>query len=406
LRYEARVPTEKLYWEDPFRAAGEARVAQVAQFQGKPSIVLDRTLFYPEGGGQLGDRGALRVGDRTIVVHDVQIDDDGVIHHVVDSTADDLLGAQVQLEVDRARRRDHMSQHTGQHVLSRALIEVAKAETVSARLGSETSTIDVSVNALDERAIAAAEDLVNDLVLADAIVRSHFPTAEELAAMPLRRAPKVSTGIRVIEVEGFDFTPCGGTHVGRTGQIGAVRVTGVEKYKGGTRVTFLAGRRALDDARGKDAVLRELARAFTCGVGDVPNAVGKLRADLKSRTDAYSVMRGELVQLLADRLHAAHPVDPLGTRIVVLRDGDDLASLRALAGALARRPDVIAFVGSRDEDGGDLAVVVERGGDAKFDCGAWLKSAASSLGGRGGGRPERAEGRLPPSADLAALALT
>jgi alanyl-tRNA synthetase len=398
------VATAKLYWDDPFLLHGEATVLARSELAGAPSIVLDRTIFYPEGGGQLGDRGTL--GE--LLVRDVQIDDDGTVHHLIDlpreGALDDLVGKSVLLTVDRMRRRDHMSQHTGQHVLSRALLEVAKAETVSARLGAETSTIDVSVTALDERAIAAAEDMVNELVLADQQVRSHFPTPEELAAMPLRRAPKVSTGIRVIEVEGFDFTPCGGTHVHRTGQIGAVRVTGVEKYKGGTRVTFLAGHRATGDARAKEAVLRELARAFTCGIDDVPSAVGKLRADLKSRTDAFAAMRGELMQLLAERLHAAHPVDPAGTRIVVTRDGDDLASLRALASALARRPDVIAFTGSRDKDSGELLVVVERGAQTSFDCGAWLKKAAAASGGRGGGRPDRAEGRLPAAFDLVAAA--
>jgi alanyl-tRNA synthetase len=379
---------------------GEATVLARSEHAGAPSLILDRTIFYPEGGGQLGDRGT--IGD--LLVRDVQIDDEGTIHHLVEAAPEELVGKTAKLSVDFARRRDHMSQHTGQHVLSRALIEVAKAETVSARLGTDTSTIDVSIPSLDERAIAAAEDMVNDLVLADHAVRSHFPNAEELAAMPLRRAPKVSTGIRVIEVEGFDFTPCGGTHVHRTGQVGAMRVTGIEKYKGGTRVTFLAGRRALGDARAKDSVLRELARAFTCGVGDVPNAIGKLRADLKARTDAFAVMRGELVQFLADRLHAAFPVDPAGTRIVVVREGDDLAALRALATALARRPDVIAFVGSRDKESGELLVVVERGAQASFDCGAWLKKTAAALGGRGGGRADRAEGRLPGTADLTALA--
>lgn len=392
--------TAKVYWDDPFLLHGEATVLAQAEFSGSPSIVLDRTLFYPEGGGQLGDRGTL--GE--LVVRDVQIDDDGVVHHLVESIPEGLVGKSVKLSVDGVRRRDHMSQHTGQHVLSRALIEVAKAETVSARLGADTSTIDVSLSALDERAIARAEDVVNELVLGDQIVRSHFPTPEELAAMPLRRAPKVSTGIRVIEVEGFDFTPCGGTHVHRTGQIGAVRITGVEKYKGGTRVTFLAGHRATHDARAKEGILRELARAFTCGIDDVPNAIGKLRADLKSRTDAFAGMRGELMQLLAERLHAAHPIDPAGTRIVVVREGDDLASLRALASALARRPDVIAFAGSKDKDSGELLVVVERGAQASFDCGAWLKKTAAALGGRGGGRPDRAEGRLPATADLAAAA--
>jgi len=389
--------TEKLYWKDPFATSFEAEVVAV---EGE-TVVLDRSLFYPEGGGQLGDRGTLTVAGRALRVRDTQIDDDGRIRHLVDGAVN--VGERVTGTIDRDRRRDHMSQHTGQHVLSRALVEVARAETVSARLGEGSCTIDTDKNALDEATIARAEDLVNDLVMSDVAVRSHFPTPEELAAMPLRRAPKVSTGIRVIEVAGFDFTPCGGTHVASTGQIGPIKVVGVEKYKGGTRVSFAAGRRALVDAREKDAVLRELARAFTCGIGEVPAAVTKLRADLKARTDAFAVARGELMQLLAERLLAAHPVDPLGTRIVVTREGDDLATLRALSSALTRRPDVIAFVASRDVSG-DQLLVVERGAGASFDAGTWFKANVVGKGGRGGGRPERAEGRLPGSVDIAELA--
>lgn len=387
--------TEKLYWHDPFATSFEARVVA---FEGG-AVVLDRTLFYPEGGGQLGDRGTLN----DVVVRDVQIDDDGRIRHVLAEGEWALeVGTLVRGAIDRDRRRDHMSQHTGQHVLSRALIEVARAETVSARLGESSCTIDTDKNALDDAAIARAEDLVNDLILSDVEVRSHFPTPEELAVMPLRRAPMVSTGIRVIEVEGFDFTPCGGTHVSRSGQIGPIKVVGVEKYKGGIRVSFSAGRRALDEARQKDAVLRELARSFTCGVGEVPAAIGKLRADLKARTEAFSNARGELMALLAERLLATHPADPLGTRILVVREGDDLQTLRALTGALAKREDVIAFAASRDPSG-DLLLVVERGGKASFDAGTWFKRNAAAHGGRGGGRSERAEGRLPATVDLAAL---
>lgn len=385
--------TEKLYWQDPFGTSFEARVIAVEP----GAVILDRSLFYPEGGGQLGDRGALFVGRRTVAVTDVQIDDDGAIRHLVEEPVE--LGASVTGTIDRERRRDHMSQHTGQHVLSRALIEVARAETVSARLGEGSCTIDTDKSALDDATLARAEDLVNELVLRDVPVRSHFPSPDELAQMPLRRAPKVATGVRVIEVEGFDFTPCGGTHVDRSGQIGPIKIVSVEKYKGSVRVSFAAGRRALADARAKDSVLRELARAFTCGIGEVPAAVAKLRADLKTRTEAYAHARGELMQLLAERLLAAHPVDPLGTRILVVREGDDLQTLRTLAGALAKRPDVIAFAASR-EASGDWSLVVERGASVSFDAGAWFKRVATAHGGRGGGRPERAEGRLPGSVDL------
>jgi len=239
-------------------------------------------------------------------------------------------------------------------------------------------------------------------------VRQLFPTAEELAKMPLRRAPKVATGVRVIDIEGFDLSPCGGTHCTRSGQIGVVRVVGLEKYKGGWRVTFHAGRRALDDARKKEAVLADLARDFTCGMLDVGGAVGKVRAELKARMDALSSTRGELVELLAERVLAAHPADPSGTtRIVLVRERDDVAMLRTLAGRLATRADVVAFCAAPDA-GGDkgepgLTVVVQRGAGARFDCGAWLKRVAAAHGGRGGGRPERAEGRLPAGPDGVSL---
>jgi len=394
--------SEKLYWADPFATAFEA-TARVGELAGRPTVVLDRTLFYPESGGQLADRGTLVVGARPLQVEDVQVDDAGLIHHLVAGPIDALDGV-VRGSIDAARRRDHMAQHTAQHALSRALVDVARAETVSSRLGASTCTIDVE-GALGERDLARAEDLVNGLVMNDVPVRSLFPSPDELARMPLRRAPKVDRDVRVIEIEGFDLSPCGGTHCTATGQIGAVRVVGLEKYKGGWRVTFHAGRRALDDARKKEAVLAELAREMTCGLLDVGSAVAKLRGELKARMDTLSTTRGELVELLAARVLAAHPPDASGTtRIVLLRERDDVPMLRTLAGRLAARPDVVAFCASPEERGGDLSVVVQRGSGVSFDCGAWLKGAAARHGGRGGGRPERAEGRFPGGLRLDDLA--
>jgi alanyl-tRNA synthetase len=238
-------------------------------------------------------------------------------------------------------------------------------------------------------------------------VRQHFPSAEELARMPLRRAPKVAANVRVIEIDGFDLSPCGGTHCTRTGQVGLVRVVGLEKYKGGWRVTFHAGKRALDDVRRKDAVLGELAREFTCGPLDVRGAVGKLKAELKARMDALSTTRGELVELLAERVLASHPPEASGTtRIALVREHDDLGMLRTLAGRLASRADVVAFCAAPDPTSGDWSIVVQRGSSASFDCGAWLKAVAAAhrdQGARGGGRPERAEGRLPRTAPLEQL---
>jgi alanyl-tRNA synthetase len=427
--------TEKLYWTDPFArtfSGARARLATwtpTATGSARASIVLDRTLFYPEAGGQMADVGTLSLLGRTLHVRDVQIDDGGAIHHLVDEPADefadDLARAtdEVAGEIDASRRIDHMAQHTAQHALSRALVEVARAETISARLGAGGCTIDVG-GAIDDRDLVRAEDLVNSVVTGDVIVRQHFPSPEELARLPLRKAPTVDRDVRVIEIEGFDFTPCGGTHCTRTGQIGLVRVVDLERKKAGWRVTFHAGRRALDDVRAKDAVLAALARDFTCGMLDVAAAVAKLQGDLKARTDLLATTRGELVELLGERELALHPPDPSGTTpILVLRDnaasvgagapadkpGTDLSMLRALAGRLASRPDVVAFCAAKENTapaGSEWVVVVQRGASATFDCGAWVKDAAGAHGGRGGGRPERAEGRLPGSVALERLTRT
>lgn len=392
------MPTEKLYWDDPFATSFVAGGALRGDFQGKPSIVLPKTLFYPEAGGQLADLGALSLGEREVQVSDVQIDDAGVIHHLASDvpTGEVWGGVPVRGAIDRERRRDHMAQHTAQHMLSRALADVAGAETLSARLGATLCTIDIDKGHLDDRDLARACDLVNAVVMDDVEVRQHFPSPEELARMPLRRAPKVSENIRVIEVAGFDFSPCGGTHCTRTGQIGVVTVAGVERYKGGTRVGFHAGKRAIVDARKKDEALAALAKEFTCGLLDVGNAVTKLRGNLKARSDALSAARGELVELVSQALFQAHPpaADGDGTRIVAMRDKDDAGMLRALAGRLSSRADVVAVCLAPDPESGELAIIVQRGASATLDCGKWLKELAARHGGRGGGRPERAEGRV------------
>jgi alanyl-tRNA synthetase len=396
--------TEKLYWHDSAARAFEAESARVSRWRDRASIVLPRTLFYPEAGGQLGDHGTVTVGGRAVAIDDAQIDDDGVIHHLIAAgeapLAEGDLGA-VRGAIDDARRRDFTAQHTAQHALSRALLDEANAPTVSSRLGGTVCTIDVDRADIPEREIARAEDLVNAIVTDDVLVRALFPTAEELASMDLRRAPKVSANVRIIDIGGFDLSPCGGTHCARSGQIGTVRISGIERYKGKTRVSFHAAKRALADARAKEAALAALAAELTCGMLDVGSAVAKLRGELKSRTDALATMRGELVDRIAEAAWREHPARAGETTFVtIVRPHDDVVMLRSVAGRLAAREDVVALAIAceEEEEGDDAILVIQRGaavtGAGAFDCGAWLKSAASAHQGRGGGRPERAEGRI------------
>lgn len=406
--------TEKLYWSDPHLTSFETTGAKLVDHGGKAALVLDRTLFYPEGGGQLGDAGVITIGSRELKIADTTIDDAGTIHHVLAEAPPPSLAASlgeavsVRGTIDADRRRDHTAQHTAQHALSRALADVARAETVSARLGATSCTIDVARPGIPDAELHRAEDLVNALIGSDVDIRALYPQPEELAKLPLRRQPKVTEGvIRVIDIDGFDMTPCGGTHCTRTGQIGQARIVGLEKYKGMLRITFHAGLRALADARTKHEALAGIAADLSCGVIDVPAAVTKLRASLKDARAQLESARMELAELVAhstlDRLPPPG-ASPGPIVLPVLRPNDDVAALRVLAGKLAVDPRVVALAGATDPASGELVLVVQRGAASKLDCGAFIQAQAKAIGGRGGGRPERAEGRFPRGTSLEALA--
>jgi alanyl-tRNA synthetase len=376
--------TRRLYHEDSYLRRFEANVVAHAAYKDKPGVVLDATAFYPEAGGQLGDRGVLA----GLAVDDTQELDDGTIIHLV---AGELpaIGTRVAGELDWARRRQHMAQHTAQHLLSGALLDRAQAPTASARLGESALTIDVTRDRIPDPELAAAEELANDIIDDDLAVRAWFPSPDELAQIKLRRDPKVTADIRVVAIGDFDFSPCGGTHCVRTSQLGSVRITGAERYKGMTRVTFTAGRKARAELFSRDHVLRQLATRFSCAPADVPAAVDKLSRDTEGATSEVTLLRGRLATAIA----AGFP----GTGAVIAALPGDAELLRAVAAKLvaAGRDAVLAT----PDDSGTTVVLFRAAGSA-LDCGALWKKLAAVSGGRGGGRADRAEGRLAaPIAD-------
>jgi len=381
--------TTRLYHDDSFLKTFRATVVAHAALRERASVVLDATAFYPEAGGQMADAGVLAGAP----VRDVQVDDAGVVHHVLDGDAP-AIGDAVEGVIDWPRRRVHMSLHTGQHMLSAALLEVGGAATVSARLGESGCTIDLDRAGLTERQLADAEELVNAVIDDDAPIRAWFPEPGELAALKLRREPKVDDHVRVIAIGDFDLSPCGGTHCARTGQVGPVRVLGVERYKGGTRVTFAAGRRAREVLGAHSTVLGELARSFTCGPTDVPTAIDKLRRDLADGKEQLRATQRRWAEALAAGLLVGEG------KVVAAIPGGDVEVLRAVASKLiaAGRDAVLA---APNADG--TAVMIARAPGSTLDCGALLKAIALACGGRGGGRPDHAEGKLPAGVDWPAL---
>ena len=379
--------TRRLYHDDAYLRRFDAEVVAITAHKAKPAVVLDRTAFYPEAGGQLGDRG--RLGDAAVV--DTQETDDGAIVHILEGEPP-AVGSRVTGELDWLRRRQHMAQHTAQHLLSGALLDRAEAPTVSARLGESALTIDVARDRIPDAELAAAEDLANDIVDDDVAIRAWFPEPDELAQLKLRRDPKVASDIRVVAIGEFDLSPCGGTHCARTSQLAAVRITGAERYKGMTRVTFATARRGRAELFARDQILRGLAGQFSCGPAEVPLAVDKLRRDAEATGSELTQLRSRLASTMIAQL----PGD--GAVVAALPGDPEL--LRSVAAKLAGAGRD-AILCAPDDAG--ASVVIMRAAGSTLDCGALWKRLAAKLGGRGGGRPERAEGKLTtPVADWAA----
>lgn len=391
--------TERLYYTDAYATRFDARVRERTTHEGRPALILDRTCFYPASGGQPPDSGQIN----GVQVIDVLVREaDGAILHVL---AADIPGETVSGVVDWTRRFDHMQNHTGQHILTRAFSEIAGAQTVSFHLGAESATIDLDRVGLGASVIDAAEELANRIVTQNLPVRAWFPAPEELDSLPLRKTPEIVNGrLRVVSVGDFDSTACGGTHVACTGEIGLIKVIRTEKYKAMTRVEFRCGWRALHDYRTKNAILLNLAAALSTGYADVAASIERLQAENKALRADLRAARQALLAAEADALWAgAEPAGGLRV-IAVAWEGRDPAEVRALASRLAGQAATICLLGVAGEA---AQVIMARSADVDRDMLALLRGTLTALAGeeaarRGGGRPDFAQGG-GLRADLAAL---
>ncbi len=371
--------THRLYYSDSYLREFDATVIDAHPHNAHVGVVLDRTAFYPTSGGQPHDTGMLN----NLPVIDVLEDDEDRIVHVV---ADRLQGT-VRGTVDWARRFDHMQQHTGQHILSQACVRALGAQTRAVHLGDEVSTLDLDRPELGAEAVASAEDLANQTVFEDRPVLVREVEEADLASLELRRPAKKHGRIRVVEVEDFDRSACGGTHVRRTGEVGPIKIRRWERFKGGTRVEFYCGWRALRDYRWKNALTLKLASQLTVKDAEVLGAVGRLAGQLRDRDRLLADVQDRLIDLEARQRLAQTPGRPHVVAAVVPEWST--AMVTALAGRLAKEEATVAVLGSSE---GHL--VIARSADLDLDAAAVLTQIVQQHGGRGGGRPAYAQGSV------------
>lgn len=261
--------TERIYFEDAYRKEFDGRVLERFIHEGRPAVVLNRTGFYPESGGQPSDRGTL---GGAVVLH--VFEEGERIVHLLDR---ELAGPEeVRGVIDWARRFDHMQQHSGQHILSQSFIELLEGETRSFHLGEQSSTLEIGIGSISEEELEKVELRANEVVFEDREIRTYFVEADEIATVPLRRPPKKEGTIRVVEVSGFDYSACGGTHCRRTGEIGLIKIIRWDKIRNNLRFEFLCGGRARQDYRDKNRSVLEISRKFSIHEREAARAVEKV----------------------------------------------------------------------------------------------------------------------------------
>jgi alanyl-tRNA synthetase len=398
--------TDRLYYQDSFLYNFDAEVRAVVETP-RPAIILDRSAFYPTSGGQIHDTGwivssELAIDSARLRVTEVADTEDGHIIHYLEAPLKNVQpGTRIRGEIDPARRRDHMQQHSAQHVLSAAFVRLFNMPTVSFHMTDDYCSIDLDTPSLTPTQIESAERLANEIILENRTVDVRYVTREEAGKLGLRKLPPVERDqLRLIDIRDWDLTACGGTHVAHTGQIAGILLRKYEKVRQGYRVEFVAGQRAVATARRDFTTLTETAALFSANIYDVPQQARKSLDEIRALRKQAEQSQEDLAAAQATTLLAETPETNERKLIVDTLIGRDLNFLKLLAQKLTRQsPAVVALLAT---DSPQPALVFAQSPGQPHDMAALLKQTLASLGGRGGGSKDLAQGAAPNSTGLAA----
>lgn len=390
--------TDRLYYHNSFLYDFVAALEEVRQIDGRTALVLDRTAFYPTSGGQVFDTGWLELEPLEsasqsflpkLRVAEVADADDGVILHFVEGEVP-RGPVRVRGFLDVERRRDHMQQHSGQHILSAAFVELFQMPTVSFHMGEESCTIDLETKSLRTEQVAKAEIRANQIILDDRPVGMQFVTAEKAREMGVRKIPPAERDqLRLVEVQGFDLCACGGTHVKATGQVGSILCRKVEKVKQGFRVEFVCGERSVRTARKDFETLVESGGLFSTHAWEVPSSIRKVIEEGKTAVKVQHKLLEEIAELCAARLLASTPETNRVRVIAQIFADRELAFVKLLAQKLTQTAGVVALLGA---GAGQPTLVFAQSPGGTQDMGSLMKEAMEKLGGHGGGNRDMAQG--------------
>jgi alanyl-tRNA synthetase len=373
------------YLTDPLTLDFEAKIIlKTPAADGSIDLILEKTYFYPTGGGQEYDTGT--IGDAQVL--DVFKDETGQVVHRVDR---DVAGPVVAARVNGERRLGHMQHHTAQHLLSRTLEEVLGLETLSARISADTpSTIDVPPADLSPGDLERVEQFVSNIIFQNRPIKVYFINDAKISTVPFRRPPKVSGQIRVVEVEDFDWSACGGTHCLTTGTVGLIKIVKTEIKNKKLRIHFIAGRQALSYFQNYHRAIDVISRHFSTNLEEVTGLVLQQSEQLRATQRQLKRLQEEILPVEARRLAAQAEPIPQGRLVTALFPDRPLDQLRALAKLLQPKPDLVALLAGYD--GRKLSLAVSCGEATGLSAKTLLSQQLAPIGGKGGGDDRLAQG--------------
>lgn len=376
--------TEKLYYDNPYLKEWAADVLDIVEKNGKYHILLDKTAFYPEGGGQPYDKGYL---DNTEVLY---VYEEGKnIYQVTDRKPEKNI---VSCSLDFERRYDLMQQHTGQHLLSSVFSKSYKGETSSFHLGDDYVSIDISLPEMPENIINDVEQKVNELIYSNLAIKTYMVNNDELNKLPLRKTPKVDEDIRIVEIDNIDFSPCCGTHVKSTGELGIIKIIRTEKYKGITRVYFKCGKRAFGDFQNKQNIVLSLSRLLAVDLESLVDKVKDNNDQLRNNAKEIKELKETLY------IHeASEIIKSAGSNIISInfddRSFDDVQNLGRI---LVQAGDYLVILSANS----DKKLYFAHNGSFDIHCGKVFKENLQKFNGRGGGGDKQAQAGFESVAQL------
>lgn len=381
--------TELLYLNDSYATSFTAKILDAIQVDANPSVILDKTLFYPTSGGQLHDTGF--INDLPVIN---VYEDGGKIIHVLER---EVTGDTAECSIDRERRFDHMQQHTGQHILSQSIIRIMSAETISSSLGRECSTIDIDIETFSVENAVRTEEEANRWVYLNVPVHVLYPTDKELEEMPLRKKPPAGKKTRIIHIEGLDYSPCGGTHCSRTGEVGIIKIRGWEKMRGKIRLEFYCGKRTLKDYQSKNRIINSVTGSLSIRESNIEEAVQKLLQGNKSLQKNVHDLKHRLFEYQAQELYeAGEQFGDIRTITYIMQDGS-IHDLQALAQKIRNCGTCVLLLGGAREKPSFVFTCTD---DVSINLLDVLNALKSDFDVKGGGGTTMVQGGLSVQNDI------